>query len=45
MKILLANDDGIEAKGIQVLAARLEKDGHDIHEHSFSCMSFVFCSR
>ena len=31
MKILLANDDGIEAKGIQVLAARLEKDGHDVY--------------
>ena len=31
MKILLANDDGIEAKGINVLAARLEKDGHDVY--------------
>lgn len=31
MKILLANDDGIEAKGIQVLAARLEKDGHEVY--------------
>lgn len=31
MKILLANDDGIEAKGIQVLAARLERDGHEVY--------------
>ena len=31
MKILLANDDGIEAKGIQVLAARLERDSHEVY--------------
>lgn len=31
MKILLANDDGIQAKGIQVLAARLIKDGHEVY--------------
>ena len=31
MRILLANDDGIEAKGINVLAARLEKDGHEVY--------------
>ena len=31
MKILLANDDGIEAKGIQVLAARLEREGHEVY--------------
>ena len=31
MNILLTNDDGIEAKGLQVLAARLEKDGHTVY--------------
>lgn len=31
MKILLANDDGIESKGIQVLAERLERDGHEVY--------------
>ncbi len=31
MNILLTNDDGIEAKGIQVLARRLEKDGHAVY--------------
>ncbi len=30
MRILLTNDDGIEAKGIQVLADELEKAGHEI---------------
>ena len=31
MKILLSNDDGIQAKGINVLAERLEKDGHEVY--------------
>lgn len=31
MNILLTNDDGIQAKGINVLAARLEKDGHSVY--------------
>ena len=31
MKILITNDDGIEAKGINILAERLEKDGHEIY--------------
>lgn len=30
MKILLANDDGIEAKGIQVLYERLAKE-HEVY--------------
>ena len=31
MNILLSNDDGIEGKGIQVLAEVLEKDGHNVY--------------
>ena len=31
MKILLSNDDGIDAKGLQILATRLEKDGHEVY--------------
>jgi len=30
MKILLTNDDGIDAPGINILAAELEKNGHDL---------------
>ena len=31
MNILLTNDDGIQAKGINVLAERLKKDGHSVY--------------
>ena len=31
MNILLTNDDGIKAKGINILASRLEKDGHEVY--------------
>ena len=31
MNILLTNDDGIEAKGLNILADRLEKDGHAVY--------------
>lgn len=31
MNILLTNDDGINAKGINILADRLEKDGHALY--------------
>ena len=31
MNILLTNDDGIQAKGLNILAERLEKDGHNVY--------------
>ena len=31
MTILLTNDDGIQAKGINVIAERLIKDGHEVY--------------
>ena len=30
MRVLVTNDDGIESEGIHVLAAYLEKAGHDV---------------
>ena len=31
MNILLTNDDGIQAKGLNILAERLKKDGHSVY--------------